>query len=139
MEISEPPFDWKPGTFGESENSCWFRDWQKDYAHCIAARFGKRGGLVAKIFSDSTFDNKKGIGRLWLLPKDGMLVVINPYLTNKHVFPLTAPYVMSAITGGGVKEGRKAGYSQYVNGQQIWIVGDPQKIENVDTLDFALE
>jgi hypothetical protein len=70
---------WRPGSFGEKENSCW---WLTMYG---ASRLGlfEQGGLAMRYFRSprqrSINRGQKGVGRAWILPTRDDLFLFNSY------------------------------------------------------------
>jgi hypothetical protein len=81
-------FDWEPGTFGESDGSCWWGEFNH-------ARTGlqRHGGLALRFYGK----NGKGCGRCWIFPENDRMFIFNNYhkdnLTLYNMACLLATYL----------------------------------------------
>jgi hypothetical protein len=112
--------NWTPGTFGEDEHSCWW----KEFNNCRMGFFDK-GGRAVRFFNK----NKKPVGRAWIIKHRSGLALFNIYGRD----PFSAARIVSNHLGLSYKKIGMTSKNSFINNDSGFLLGSSEYLLKKDT------
>jgi len=134
VEMVKGPFEFRPGTMGDSPDSCWFEKNGGIRQYSYVGTFENAGGWCLLFYHNNKFNAPNG--RLWVYPDYdlGMFAAFNRYHIESKIFNIE-PLVLAKLTGGGIKKVHGE-TNLHINSSDVFLIGSVANLKKYRKLKY---